>query len=158
MYVWSIQIVCIIIDDEDEDSFLSKVQERQTSILEELDNLKEMMNSYNLAKQTMADRISELEKQNKKERERSEYLQEQLEKKSSTQPSAAEEDEEETEDTKENEDPNFDEKYSVLLDLRKQLRRSVFKKEELSKDADDILTQVEQFDGVSFKLAKVKVN
>ncbi|KAI8977948.1 kinesin motor domain-containing protein [Pilobolus umbonatus] len=47
-----------------------------------------------------------------------------------------------------------EEEYSRFLNLRKRLRRSIFKKEELCEDADAIMKQVEQFDGVTFQLAK----
>ncbi|KAI8390272.1 kinesin motor domain-containing protein [Blakeslea trispora] len=46
------------------------------------------------------------------------------------------------------------EPYHTFLSLRKQLRKSIFKKEELCEDADHIMKQVEQFKDVTFQLAK----
>ncbi|SAL95816.1 hypothetical protein [Absidia glauca] len=47
-----------------------------------------------------------------------------------------------------------DDRYGTFLDLRKQLRRSVFKRDELPEDAEGILNQIEQFEGVTFDLVK----
>ncbi|KAI8335821.1 kinesin motor domain-containing protein [Chlamydoabsidia padenii] len=47
-----------------------------------------------------------------------------------------------------------DHRYANFLELRKQLRRSVFKREELLEDAESILYQIEHFQGVTFDLVK----
>ncbi|KAI8096189.1 P-loop containing nucleoside triphosphate hydrolase protein [Halteromyces radiatus] len=44
--------------------------------------------------------------------------------------------------------------YSNFLQLRKQLRRSVFKREELLEDAEGIIYDIEQFQNVTFDLVK----
>jgi hypothetical protein len=49
------------------------------------------------------------------------------------------------------EDPVFDR----FLDLRKKLRRSIFRGEEYSHDADVIMGEIEQFQDVTFELVKV---
>ncbi|KAI7870223.1 kinesin motor domain-containing protein [Spinellus fusiger] len=43
--------------------------------------------------------------------------------------------------------------FAAFLNLRKRLRRSIFR-EQYSKSVDDIMTQVEQFKGVTFELVK----
>ncbi|CEG78444.1 hypothetical protein RMATCC62417_13052 [Rhizopus microsporus] len=48
-------------------------------------------------------------------------------------------------------DPVFDR----FLDLRKKLRRSIFRGEEYSHDADVIMGEIEQFQDVTFELVKV---
>ncbi|KAI8086374.1 kinesin motor domain-containing protein, partial [Halteromyces radiatus] len=44
--------------------------------------------------------------------------------------------------------------FDEFLDLRKKLRRSIFKTEECSSDADIIMTKVETFEGVTFDMVK----
>ncbi|CAO3653645.1 unnamed protein product [Cunninghamella echinulata] len=45
-------------------------------------------------------------------------------------------------------------KFDELLDLRKKLRRSVFKSDNYTSEADTIMAQVESFGGVTFDLVK----
>ncbi|ORZ16604.1 kinesin motor domain-domain-containing protein [Absidia repens] len=47
-----------------------------------------------------------------------------------------------------------DGQYANFLELRKQLRRSVFKREELLEDAESTLHEIEQFENVTFDLVK----
>ncbi|ORE02049.1 kinesin-domain-containing protein [Rhizopus microsporus var. microsporus] len=47
-----------------------------------------------------------------------------------------------------------DEAFASFLRLRKQLRRSIFKKDVLCEDTDAIMKQIEAFEGVTFDLAK----
>lgn len=141
---------------------LIKLQERQKSVLEELSNLKSKFDEFNHTKNDLLDKIKKLEKENQKERDNSNYLQQKLnEQKQGDQEDEEEDDEQEEEDDdddhsmmKENDDPKDKSAFNSFLNLRKQLRKSIFKKEELCKDADIIMNQVEQFDGVTFKLAK----
>ncbi|KAI8087301.1 kinesin motor domain-containing protein [Thamnidium elegans] len=46
------------------------------------------------------------------------------------------------------------ETFKNFLDLRKKLRRSIFRDDEYSHDADVIMSEIEQFEGVSFDLVK----
>jgi hypothetical protein len=141
---------------------LIKLQERQKSVLEELSNLKSKFDEFNHTKNDLLDKIKKLEKENQKERDNSNYLQQKLnEQKQGDQEDEEEDDEQEEEDDdddqsmmKENDYPKDKSAFNSFLNLRKQLRKSIFKKEELCKDADIIMNQVEQFDGVTFKLAK----
>lgn len=48
--------------------------------------------------------------------------------------------------------------FEKFLELRKKLRRSIFRDDEYSHDADVIMSEIEQFKGVSFDLVKVKKN
>ncbi|CAO3587681.1 unnamed protein product [Absidia cylindrospora] len=48
----------------------------------------------------------------------------------------------------------MDGQYANFLELRKQLRRSVFKREELLEDAESTLYEIEQFENVTFDLVK----
>lgn len=135
---------------------LRKLQERQTSVLEEVANLKLKFQDYNSTKNDLLAKIAKLEKENQKERDHSVYLQQQLDQQKQR---IADEDEDDDDDDdsslmKENDDPKDKDTFSLFLNLRRQLRKSIFKKEELCKDADIIMSQVEQFDGVTFKLAK----
>lgn len=135
---------------------LSKLQERQTSVLEEVTNLKSKFEDYDSTKNDLLAKIAKLEKENQKERDHSAYLQQQLDQQKQR---IADEDEEDDDDDdrsmmKENDDPKDKDTFTSFLNLRRQLRKSIFKKEELCKDADIIMSQVEQFDGVTFKLAK----
>ncbi|KAL9551919.1 hypothetical protein MBANPS3_004027 [Mucor bainieri] len=134
----------------------SKLQERQTSVLEEVTNLKLKFDDYDSTKNELLAKIAKLENENQKERDHSAYLQQQLDQQKQD---IADEDEDEDEDDdrsmmKENDDPKDKDTFTSFLNLRRQLRKSIFKKEELCKDADIIMSQVEQFDGVTFKLAK----
>ncbi|GAN11456.1 kinesin-domain-containing protein [Mucor ambiguus] len=135
---------------------LSKLQERQTLVLEEVTNLKLKFEDYESTKNDLLAKIAKLEHENQKERDHSVYLQQQLDQRKQ---GIADEDEDEDDDDdrsmmKENDNPKDKDTFSSFLNLRRQLRKSIFKKEELCKDADIIMSQVEQFDGVTFKLAK----
>ncbi|KAL7332470.1 hypothetical protein PS15p_204512 [Mucor circinelloides] len=136
-------------------ALLSKLQERQTSVLEEVISLKSRFEEYDSTKDDLLARIAKLEKENQKERDHSVYLQQQLDQQK--QHIADEEEDDDDDDRsmmKENDDPKDSDNFNSFLNLRRQLRKSIFKKEELCKDADIIMSQVEQFDGVTFKLAK----
>jgi predicted RNase H-like nuclease (RuvC/YqgF family) len=100
--------------------------------------------------QSLLDKISELETQCKNQKKINQQLTQKLEK--YQQKADDDDDEDSSVQYQDGEEKNtFDE----FLMLRKQLRRSIFKKEELSEDANEVMNQVEQFDGVTFKLAKV---
>lgn len=62
-----------------------------------------------------------------------------------------------SEDTSIKVDETKDERFEQFLDLRKKLRRSIFRGEEYSHDADVILSEIEQFKGVTFELVKVNI-
>lgn len=138
---------------------LIKLQERQKSVLEELSNLKSKFDEFDHTKNDLLDKITKLEKENQKEKDNLNYLQQKLDQQKQGNQEDEEDDEEEDDDDdhsmmKENDDPKDKNAFNSFLNLRKQLRKSIFKKEELCKDADIIMNQVEQFDGVTFKLAK----
>lgn len=140
-------------------ALLTKLQERQKSVLEELSYLKSKFDEFDHTKNDLLDKITKLEKENQKERDNSNYLQQKLDQQKQGDQEDEEEDDEEDDDDdhsmmKENDDPKDKNAFNSFLNLRKQLRKSIFKKEELCKDADTIMNQVEQFDGVTFKLAK----
>jgi len=59
-------------------ALLSKLQERQTSVLEEVISLKSRFEEYDSTKDDLLARIAKLEKENQKERDHSIYLQQQL--------------------------------------------------------------------------------
>lgn len=160
---------------EDEHTFLIKLQEKQETIAGEINALRLRIKESETVKQSMLVKISELEQENQRESQNNEILLAALQKhtgktislESIIQSGASSplshkdstvdqntEDEEDHDLLKENDDPKMDESYNNFLRLRKQLRRSIFKREELCKDADAIMNQVEQFDGVTFKLAK----
>ncbi|RCH88446.1 hypothetical protein CU098_007075 [Rhizopus stolonifer] len=124
------------LQDTPDDTFLTMLQERQTVLSKELDDINIKIKQQ---QDTMRDRINQLEK------ERNLLLEHP--KQRAYNPS---EDEQEPEH-KENQDLPT---YHQFLDLRKQLRRLIFKKEELCKDADLVMKQVEQFEGVTFQMAK----
>ncbi|KAG1082262.1 hypothetical protein G6F42_022641 [Rhizopus arrhizus] len=133
-------------------ALLSKLQERQTSVLEEVISLKSRFEEYDSTKDDLLARIAKLEKENQKERDHSIYLQQQLDQQK--QHIADEEEDDDDDDRsmmKENDDPKDSDNFNSFLNLRRQLRKSIFKKEELCKDADIIMSQVEQFDGKNLR-------
>ncbi|KAK4519159.1 uncharacterized protein ATC70_009391 [Mucor velutinosus] len=135
---------------------LSKLQERQTSVLEEVADLKLKFEEYDSTKNDLLAKIAKLEKENRKERDHSAHLQQQLDQQKQ-ELADEDEDDDDVDDRsmmKENDDPKDKDTFTSFLNLRRQLRKSIFKKEELCRDADIIMSQVEQFDGVTFKLAK----
>ncbi|KAG2205989.1 hypothetical protein INT47_005307, partial [Mucor saturninus] len=115
------------IDERDSD-FLTTIQQRQQILSNDLNYLKLRIEEN---KQSLVQEISE-------------GL------------SPAEDDDDDLQ--KENDDPvirgETTASFQSFLSLRKQLRKSIFKREELCKDADTIMNQVEKFDGVTFELAK----
>ncbi|KAI8636332.1 kinesin motor domain-containing protein [Parasitella parasitica] len=138
-------------------ALLDKLQKRQTSILGELSHLKSKSDEFDATKNDLLDKIAKLEQENQKERDRSNYLQLQLDQfdaKKEEDEGEEDDDDDDQSTTKENDDPEAQQSFESFLSLRKQLRKSIFKKEELCKDADIIMNQVEQFDNVTFKLAK----
>ncbi|KAI7900885.1 kinesin motor domain-containing protein [Cokeromyces recurvatus] len=143
------------INDENDNEFLKMVHERQNVIIEEMNYLKQKLEqttdkiSNNNNNGLLLERIAKLEKENQKERKERYKLERyvrMLEKK-----------EDDIEDMNDDDDlkRTMDvESFQQFLNLRKQLRRSIFKKEELGEDADTVMKQIEQFKGVTFKLAK----
>ncbi|CEP17237.1 hypothetical protein [Parasitella parasitica] len=137
-----------------DEALLDKLQKRQTSILEELTHLRTKFDEFDVTKNNLLDKITKLEQENQKERDRSNYLQQQLDQHSTEKEEEEEDDDDDQSLTKENDDPKAQDAFNTFLSLRKQLRKSIFKKEELCKDADIIMNQVEEFENVTFKLAK----
>ncbi|KAG2237930.1 hypothetical protein INT48_002491, partial [Thamnidium elegans] len=129
------------VTDERENAFLTMLHQRQQTVAEEMNVLRMHIKDFDTTRQSM---LAKLQTSNN---ESSPML------KSIDHPTE-DEDDEDHDMLKENEDPKSLESFNQFLGLRKQLRRSIFKREELCKDADDIMNQVEQFCGVTFKLAK----
>ncbi|CAO3648624.1 unnamed protein product [Mucor hiemalis] len=126
--------------DEKGDTFLFMLQERQETIAEEINALKVRIKESEAVKRNMLDKISELEKENQRESQNNEILLAALQKHTGRAISL--------------EDIMESGASSPISHKDSTLRRSIFKREELCKDADAIMNQVEQFDGVTFKLAK----
>ncbi|KAI9485316.1 MAG: P-loop containing nucleoside triphosphate hydrolase protein [Benjaminiella poitrasii] len=146
-------------EDDKDDEFLKMVHEKQSVITEEISYLKQKMtqladktkdnNNNNHA--ALLERIVQLEKENQKEHKEKLQLEHRIR--------ALEKKEDDIDDMNEDDDNDSKqttkgESFQRFLNLRKQLRKSIFKKEELGKDADTVMSQVEQFEGVTFSLAK----
>ncbi|GAA5799584.1 hypothetical protein HPULCUR_005000 [Helicostylum pulchrum] len=154
----------INVTDERENAFLTMLHQRQQTVAEEMNVLRMHIKDFDTTRQSMLAKIADLEKENYKERQHSQSLVIELQLQTNNHESSPmlksiehateDEDDEDHDMLKENEDPKSLESFNQFLSLRKQLRRSIFKREELCKDADDIMNQVEQFCGVTFKLAK----
>ncbi|KAI8359078.1 kinesin motor domain-containing protein [Choanephora cucurbitarum] len=141
LYFATLKKEAIVISEQEnnqiESTTLLEFQEKQYRMAKELDHLK-----IKLRKQeVMQTRIIQLEQH------KAQGLL--LESSSSNLPGSEDEDEANSTDQAGN-----SESYQTFLSLRKQLRKSIFKKEELCEDADHIMKQVEQFKDVTFQLAK----
>lgn len=128
---------------DEEKEILDKLHERQQMVLNEIGQLVQKLQGNDTKEKNLLDRIAELERENQKEREYSRSLREELQKHvetsgdktpisiSSQMDDHHSEDEDEDDKMKENNDPQNNDSFNTFLDLRKQLRRSIFKKEEV---------------------------
>jgi kinesin family protein 20 len=118
-------------DRETEKEMLDKLHERQQMVLKEIDQLLQKLQGHDTKEKNLLDKIAELERENLKERQHSHSLRAELEKYSSSS-QMIDEDGDEDDAIKENDDPLNRNSFDTFLDLRKQLRRSIFKKEEVN--------------------------
>ncbi|RCH95234.1 hypothetical protein CU098_002226, partial [Rhizopus stolonifer] len=127
------------------DQELIRLQNNQSTLSSEIQRLSTHLNEHEATKHSLLEKINDLEKEKQKQNEHIKQLHSHIKEKESTiqtlQTSAMEVDA----------DTN---KFEAFLDLRKRLRRSIFRGEEYSHDADVILSEVEQFKGVTFELVK----
>ncbi|KAL1926583.1 hypothetical protein VTP01DRAFT_5704 [Rhizomucor pusillus] len=166
-------------DHQAENPLLVNLQIRQENLTQEIERLRMRMQEHEATKQSLLQKISQLESEKRQEQESVRRLAEQLREQTNANNERNEDtahnrpDPENTRSSVFRKDPSFmdldnedsaaenlqredkkDEKFKQMLELRKQLRRSVFKGKEYSPDADSIMSQVENFDGVTFELVK----
>ncbi|CAO3697211.1 unnamed protein product [Rhizopus stolonifer] len=153
--------------DSDNEDYLKKIFDRQNILSAEIAQFRKHMNEQEDTQSKLLEKISTLEKEKQKYQEHIRQLCQAVKEKEE----AAEEVKEETKVTKEesveegeprtpmdideqqpksNKNPVFEQ----YLELRKRLRRSIFRGEEYSHDADVIMGEIESFDGVTFELVK----
>jgi hypothetical protein len=131
-------------DDGYDRDMLDKLHKRQQIVLKEIDQFIQKLQEQDTKEKQLLDRIEVLEKENDREREHSRSLRAELEKHlggiqgdktpvsmSSQMDDRHLEDEDEDDVSKENDDAQNLDSFNAFLDLRKQLRRSIFKKEEV---------------------------
>ncbi|KAI8883579.1 kinesin-domain-containing protein [Backusella circina FSU 941] len=136
--------------DEDDQITFERISKKQDELDKKLDHLQTQSISQNANNhQSLLDKISQLETQYSNQKKINQRLEQKLEKYQTK----SDEDEEDDHSVQ-FEDMEGRNTFDEFLILRKQLRRSIFKREELSEDADEIMNQVEKFEGVTFKLAK----
>ncbi|KAI8984350.1 kinesin motor domain-containing protein [Mycotypha africana] len=151
-----------------EDTLFEEIYERQKNITAELEYFRDKLNGLNVEKAQLLEKISALEKENMQERAYAQTLLAESQKLkansnsvSSTNTEARENDEKLGTDmeidaivAEGNDELASKDTFDAFLSLRKQLRRSIFKKEDLNEDVDKVMSKVEQFPNVSFDLAK----
>ncbi|CAO3698394.1 unnamed protein product [Rhizopus stolonifer] len=126
--------------DEKAKMFLNSLLEKQTAILKELNALKLKAEEAEKEKENLLHKIDQLQK----EKNLGESLETEQGNKEDAESLEGYEESVSTESTP----------YDLFLHLRKELRRSIFKKDVLCEDTDSIMQQIEEFDGVTFNLAK----
>ncbi|KAG0179303.1 hypothetical protein DFQ29_002276 [Apophysomyces sp. BC1021] len=174
-------------EDNTDDRFLSSLHDRQQALTVEMNKLRAIVQDHNTTKQSLLEKISELEKDKRKEQEDVRRLTQDLKerdkkiKELSIRPVESSDNMEDdnpflegntprsysqkSSESRSMMDVDYDErpmenrrldekKFDRFLELRKQLRRSIFRGEEYSQDADIIMTEIEQFEGVTFELVK----
>ncbi|OBZ85861.1 Kinesin-like protein KIF23 [Choanephora cucurbitarum] len=147
---------------EEGDEGFVRLKMKQEVISQEIYTLQTHLDQHETTKNQLLEKINELERDKKKQHEQIKQLCNTVKERESTiqslqtshpittHPSADQEStQKESTEPKEQED-----QFSKFLDLRKRLRRSLFRGEEYSPDADVIMAQVEQFKGVTFELVK----
>ncbi|KAI8144057.1 kinesin motor domain-containing protein [Fennellomyces sp. T-0311] len=144
--------------DQVHERIWADLHERQQTLTAEMERLRAIMRDHEATKHSLLEKIAELENDKRREQESNRQLSQQLRLNEQLKvPDPMEEDELPTLQKAESamdldaKDPKFIE----LLDLRKRLRRSVFKGgEEYDEDTGDVMKQVEEFEGVTFELIK----
>ncbi|KAL9556417.1 hypothetical protein PS6_002337 [Mucor atramentarius] len=172
-----------LIQSQGSDQDLLKLQDKQTQLSTEMDKLCIHLNEQEATKHSLLEKIAELEKDKQKQKdemyqlntlvkEKEERIQALMSKPepaaSASQNDAFAKNEQsvlQLQQSKESSvDPHPDseqtaksrkqEIFEQFLDLRKKLRRSLFRGEEYSHDADVIMGEIERFQNVTFDLVK----
>ncbi|KAL4215725.1 kinesin motor domain-containing protein [Rhizopus microsporus] len=141
-------------------ALLNRLLEKQKMIIEEINTLKSKAEEERLEKERLMEEIRRLQEGQKN----TEYYDNISNKQSilNSDTNLAKEDQKKDDEGSEYSrlDPerdglsDGDEAFASFLRLRKQLRRSIFKKDVLCEDTDAIMKQIEAFEGVTFDLAK----
>ncbi|KAI9484744.1 kinesin motor domain-containing protein [Zychaea mexicana] len=142
-----------------EDIYMSALKSQ--SLTAEMDRLRAIMRDHEATKHSLLEKIAELEGDKRREQDTNRQLTQQLREREQEQlkrpaPAALKRQISEMDvDTNINSSEHKDPKFQEMLELRKRLRRSVFKNgKEYAEDAGDVMKQVEEFEGVTFELIK----
>ncbi|KAJ8661752.1 hypothetical protein O0I10_002559 [Lichtheimia ornata] len=149
-------------NDPMRESVLADLRQRQENLTVEIDRLRAVMRDHEATKNSLLDKITELENDKRREQEHNKQLLQQLrndkeeEEKPKSVPMEGVEEDVSTQSSDAGQQPsNPDPRFQKLLDLRKRLRRSVFKGgNEYADDTSAIMKQVEEFEDVTFELVK----
>ncbi|KAI9485564.1 MAG: kinesin motor domain-containing protein [Benjaminiella poitrasii] len=144
---------------------LRQLQDKQNLLSTEMDKLCIHLNEHEATKHSLLEKIAELQKDKQRQQERLSQLTAQISEKDATieslrLPDAAEQVATTTATTITTTVPNTQPvdrtspTFIKFLDLRRKLRRSIFRNEEYSHDADVLMAEIEQFKDVTFPLVK----
>ncbi|KAI9263541.1 kinesin motor domain-containing protein [Helicostylum pulchrum] len=148
--------------------------EKQNILSSTIDNMRTRLNDHEATKHSLLEKIAELEKEKQKQLENIKQVNYVLKERDATieilkannepavlsKPNEMELDSPflakptKRQEKKEKDTYTKTETFENFLDLRKKLRRSIFRVDEYSHDADVIMTEIEQFEDVSFDLVK----
>ncbi|KAI8361766.1 kinesin motor domain-containing protein [Blakeslea trispora] len=125
---------------EDVPKDVVQLQMKQETILKEIQTLQTHLHQHEVTKRQLLEKINLLEKDRQRQQEEIKQLSSTAKEQTQSQPMEV--------------DRVLDDPFAKFLELRKRLRRSLFREKEYSSEADEILAQVEQFKGVTFELVK----
>ncbi|KAI8997248.1 kinesin motor domain-containing protein [Pilobolus umbonatus] len=153
--------------DDSSNDFLSRLNDRQQILTKEMNTLRDRINDQETTKYSLLEKITQLEKDKQKYQENIKHLLNKIKNneiamgtnlqstpsiEGSSFPTEIQRDESamEVDDSSTRPEGLFEQFHQ----LRKRLRRSLFRGDEYSHDADIIMTEIEHFDQVTFDLVK----
>ncbi|CAO3631310.1 unnamed protein product [Mucor hiemalis] len=155
---------------------VSRLQAMQTFISKEMETMRNRLNNHEVTEHSLLQKIAELEKDKQRQQESITQMRQILKERDNSIEALSKRQPEDSNDSNEMEIDNpfmvqtkdiSDVKtirqcaekprnttFDTFLELRKKLRRSIFREDEYSHDADVIMCDIEQFNNVSFDLVK----
>ncbi|ORZ10767.1 kinesin motor domain-domain-containing protein [Absidia repens] len=134
-----------------EEIYMSRMINEVSLLMIELNKMQNRVQEHGITKQTLLEKIAELEKDKSDDQSTIQQLTERLQQHDQIINDLQQR--QRHQNTKSGQVGPYS-PFDDFLDLRKRLRRSVFKSEEYSSDADEIMTQVEKFKDVTFDMVK----
>ncbi|ORE19140.1 kinesin-domain-containing protein [Rhizopus microsporus] len=138
------------LNETNKQDLVKEILDRQDMLKSELSQFRNYTSKDEDTKMKLLERIAELEKDKQKQQEHIQELYREVNRLRLVAQEKTEKEQNAESMQSMEKDPVFDR----FLDLRKKLRRSIFRGEEYSHDADVIMGEIEQFQDVTFELVK----